>query len=199
MTDFLEVRLHPRILAWVLMLIIGGAFRSIAVIGQVNPDSSANTQSTETAKGKGTLPAAAELRLPACPAAGLPTLQPSPQITGHHNVTLRWNASASSVNLESKAVGYCLYRSKKQNAAKQNATCSDCQQINTIAIAGTGCVDDLVEDGATYYYVVTAINAKGRTSSSSNETPAQIVPNKGSVNSVSVGSYPLCRGTAGSK
>jgi len=66
-------------------------------------------------------------------------------------VTLSWNASAPSANSESKAVGYCLYRSKKQNAAKQTPTCRDCEQINSIAIAGTECVDDLVEDGAIYY------------------------------------------------
>jgi hypothetical protein len=103
-------------------------------------------------------PAAAEPRLPLCPAAGLPMLQPSP-LTGHHKVSLSWNASAPSGNSESKAVGCCLYRSQKENLAKQsfkkpNAWCSDCERINSVAIAGTGCVDDLVEDGATYYYIV---------------------------------------------
>ena len=199
MREHLEVSLLPRILIWILVLIILGVFQSITAIGQVSRGSSANLQSAEAPKGNGTLPAAVEPRLPACPAAGLPTLQSSPQLTGHHKVALSWNASAPAVNPESKAVGYCLYRSKKQHTAKQSPTCSDCEQINSIAVAGTSCVDDLVEDGATYYYVVTAINGKGKTSSSSNEIPAQIPHNKESANSVSMSSYPLCRGTTSSK
>lgn len=117
-------------------------------------------------------------------------------MTGHHQVTLRWNASIPSANPDSTAVGYCLYRSKKRKAAKQNPTCSDCEQINSIPIAGTGCVDDLVEDGAAYYYVATAINANERISSSSNETTARIPLNKPASSSGPVGSYPRCRATA---
>jgi hypothetical protein len=202
--DLSELTLHPRILVWVIVLAIGGVFQDIAVIGQVSPGSSANMRSTETAKGKRTHAAAAEPRPPACPAAALPTLLPSPLLTGQHKATLTWNASAPSVNSENNAVGYCLYRSRTQNAAKQYVVkqiskCSDCEQVNSIALAGTGCVDDLVQDGATYYYVVIAVNAKGEPSSPSNETPAQIPPNKQSVSSPSVGSYPFCRATTGSK
>jgi hypothetical protein len=195
----LEIRLYARIPICALVLIIVGVFQMVAAIGQVSHGSSVNTQSTETPKRNGTPPTASEPRLPSCPPAGLRTLQPSPQTTGHHKVTLAWDASAPSGNSDRKAVGYCLYRNKKQNAAKQNATCSDCEQINSIPLADTGCIDDLVEDGATYYYVVTAINAKGKISSSSNETPAQIPPNKESAKSASVGSYPLCWGTTSSK
>jgi hypothetical protein len=86
-----------------------------------------------------------------------------------------------------------LYRSKKKDAAKQNPTCRDCEQINSIAIAGTGCVDDLVEDGAIYYYVVTAITTQGNPSSPSNAILIQIPASKESANPVSVGSDPLCR------
>ena len=189
-----EVRLYTRILICALVLIILSVFQSIAAIGQVSRSSTANTQSAGTPKN-GSPSTAAESRLPACPPAAVPTLQLSPQTTGHHKVTLSWNASAPSGNSDSKAVGYCLYRSKKQNAAKQNATCSDCEQINSVALADTGCIDDLVEDGSTYYYVVTAINAKGKISSSSNEMLAQVPPNKKSGNSVSPGSYPFCRTT----
>jgi hypothetical protein len=122
-------------------------------------------------------------------------LQPS-SLTGHHKVTLTWNASIPSSNVESQAVGYCLYRSKTPNAAKQNPRCGNCEQINSIPIAGTGCVDDLVEDGAAYYYVVTAINANRKISSSSNETPAQIPLSKQASTSGLAGSYPRCRATA---
>ena len=80
---------------------------------------------------------------------------------------------------------------------KQNSTCSDCEQINAQAIADTRCVDNLVEDGTTYYYVVTAINAKGKISSSSNEIPAQVPLNTDPLKSDSPGSYRLCRTAKG--
>jgi hypothetical protein len=113
--------------------------------------------------------------------------------TDHHKVTLSWNASVPSAAFESKAVGYCLYRSKTAKAAKQNPICGSCERINSNPIIGTGCVDDLVEDGAEYYYVVTAINASGKISASSNETPARIPRNKEALKSVAAGSYPSCR------
>ena len=180
----------------VLILIVGYGFRLIATVGRVSP--STNLMSRETPKADAILLAAPEPKLPPCPQAGVPILQPSTQ-TGHHKVTLSWNASSPSSDPEKKAVGYCLYRSDKQNAAKQNSTCSDCEQINSIPIAGTGCVDDLVKDGATYYYVVTAINARGRTSPSSNEILVQIPPAKEATASVTVPSYPLCRASNGAQ
>jgi len=143
-------------------------------------------------------PASVEPSLPACPPAGLSALQPSPK-TGHHKVTLSWHASAPAANSGSAAVGYCLYRSKKPNAAKHNPRCGDCEQINSIPIVGTGCVDDLVEDAAAYNYVVTAINARGEISSSSNETPAHVPANKRAGSSIPVGTYPLCRATTDSQ
>ena len=182
-----------------LVLIVVSIFQTIAAQGQVSHGSSTNQQSAETSKKNGTLPTTADRRLPVCPPAGLPTLQSSPQKTGHHKVTLSWQGSAPSGNSDSRAVGYCLYRSKEQNVAKQNATCNHCEQINSIPLADIACVDDLVEDGATYYYVVTAINTKGRISSSSNEILAQVPSSKESANSISAESHPLCRGTKGLK
>jgi hypothetical protein len=126
-------------------------------------------------------------------------LQPGAPLTGHHRVILTWNASAPSVHPEDNTIGYCLYRSKNEDVSKKTPTCSDCEQINPVPVAGTGCVDDLVQDGVLYYYVVTAINAKGKSSSSSNETPAPIPANKPSVASGAAGSYPLCRGAASAK
>jgi len=131
---------------------------------------------------------------PVCPAGGLAPLQPLPSRTGHHKVTLTWNASSPSHNPDSTVVGYCLYRSKKKNMAKKSTTCVDCERVNTAPIIGTGCVDDLVEDGATYYYVATAIARGGQLSSPSNEIIVAIPPSKQSSGSMATGSYPLCRG-----
>ena len=191
------IRLHSRVVFGVLVLIGATLFvTTIAILRDHHPASDRVSLSV--------IPAINEKRvvsgdpgLPPCPPAGLPVLQPSPT-TGHHKVTLTWHASAPAAN-GSAAVGYCLYRSKTQNAAKLNPRCSSCEPINSTPIVGTGCVDDLVEDAAAYYYVVTAINAKGEISSSSNETPAQVPPDKGKANSVAAGSYPLCRATTASQ
>jgi len=130
--------------------------------------------------------------IPHCPPAGAPILQPSP-LTGHHRVILSWNASSPSSRPENNAVGYCLYRSVTRNTAKTNPVCSVCEQINSVPVTGTGCVDDLVKDEATYYYVVTAISAKGMLSSSSNELPVPIPSSNQKGSSRPVGNYPSCR------
>jgi hypothetical protein len=125
-------------------------------------------------------------------------LQPSAAATGHHRVVLTWNASASSARPEDNAAGYCLYRSKKKDEARKNPTCSDCEQINPIPVAGTGCVDDLVQDHALYYYVATAISGQGKSSVSSNEIQVSI-PDSQHSTVFPASPYPLCRGTLGSK
>lgn len=134
--------------------------------------------------------------LPECPAAGIPMLKPSSH-TGHHTVTLSWKPSLTSNYPGGAAVGYCLYRGTKENVAKNsfakpNAQCKECEQINATAVPSTACLDNLVEDGATYYYVVTAINAEGNTSSSSDEARAHIPDNQPAATS-SQNSYASCR------
>jgi len=114
-------------------------------------------------------------------------------------VILTWNASVPAPGPDGKAVGYCLDRSQTPNAAKLNPLFSVCEQINPNPVVGTACVDDLVLDNATYYYVVTAINASKRISSSSNETPAPIPPGNQPAKPGSATSYPFCRGSASSK
>jgi hypothetical protein len=132
-----------------------------------------------------------------CPPAGAVLLRPSPS-TGHHRVVLTWKASAPSARAENNAAGYCLYRSQQKGAARNNATCSNCEQINSVPVAGTGCVDDLVQDNILYYYVATALTADGRRSSSSNEIPVPIPARSQTAKSKSTLPYPLCRGTPGS-
>lgn len=64
--------------------------------------------------------------------------------------------------------------------------------MNPVPVAGTGCVDDSVQDGVTYYYVVTAANDSSRISEASNEAPAEI-PLTETAKPSSVSTYPLCR------
>jgi hypothetical protein len=192
----LHTKLRSRIALAASILIVATLFVTEFAIRRRRPDLIVTLQVDRAADSNRTRLAAGASNFPACPPAGLPPLQSSLQKTGHHKVTLSWNASAPSGAFESKTVGYCLYRSKTPKAAKQNPTCGSCERINAKPIAGTGCVDDLVEDGADYYYVVTAINASGKISSSSNETPARIPPGEKPASSVPPASYPVCRGLA---
>jgi hypothetical protein len=142
---------------------------------------SANPAMTAIGAVKASAPSKPSLPPPLCPPAGLLPLQSS-SATGHHKVTLTWSASLPSSTQDGDAVGYCLYRSKKQHAAKKNPTCASCERVNSVPVSNLNCIDDLVQDGATYYYVVTAINPASRISSSSNEITASI-PGPGPLNS----------------
>jgi hypothetical protein len=199
----LGVTLYSRIVLVVLGLIVLGFIAAIVVVPTIavrHAGSAAGATSQTPTLSSSNVPVpflAPSLKLPPCPPGGIQTLQPSQQ-TGHHKVTLTWNANAPALDPAREAAGYCLYRSQKQQAAKHNPRCGACEQINRTPIVGVGCVDDLVVDNATYYYVVTAINANGEISSSSNETPARIPPNKRPAGPAPKGSYPLCRATVAS-
>jgi hypothetical protein len=127
------------------------------------------------------------------------TVLPAPSPTGHHKVFLTWNASIFFTDSKRHAVGYCLYRSGTQNVAASDPKCDKCEQVNQKPIPGTACVDDLVQDGARYYYVARAVNEDGDPSPLSNETFAPIPPDP-KVTSLAVkGSYPRCRAENGSR
>ncbi len=124
-----------------------------------------------------------------CPVPGSTAPQ---QPAGHHTVTLTWKANAPSTNRATNAVGYCLYRRKKASIPKKIADCKDCELVSPLPIVGTGCVDNSVQDGVTYYYVVTAANQFSRISDASNEAPAK-VPLTETPMPGATPLYPLCR------
>lgn len=194
----MKVRWHSRVAFGALIMIVGTLFVAMIAIRFLLPTSGAALPAAAILNSDGSSPATSGLSLPACPPAGVQPLQRSAQ-TGHHKVVLSWNANAFSRDPELQTVGYCLYRSSKRHAAKNNPTCHDCEQINPVPIVGTGCVDDLVLDSATYYYAVTAINAKGKISAAVSEALAPIPPGKQSAKSVPATSYPFCRGRGSSK
>ena len=130
------------------------------------------------------------LATPMCPPAGIKPLEPSAPGTGHHKVFLHWNAGKPP-----QGVGYCLYRSTRKKAAEKNPTCQECEQINTYPVDGTACVDDLVQNGAIYHYVTTAITQKRELSKSSNEIRVRIPPFEHPVGHPPRGFYPSCRRT----
>lgn len=149
------------------------------------------------AEASSAAPVSGAPKLPSCPPAGTPMLRANDR-TGHHKILLSWNASAPSTKPENNAVGYCLYRSKKKHAARKNPLCRDCEQVNSVPLSGAGCVDDLVQDDVTYYYVVTAIDQHGSLSSASNEIVASI-PSRNKAGRSFVSSPPRCRVAAASK
>jgi hypothetical protein len=194
-----KVNLQPRHFIFifavsVLVLLVAYALRLLATAGRVSP--SATLASRPASNQEKLRLAAPQPILPLCPNTTTPILRPSSQ-TGHHRVILTWKASPTSPNSNQQAAGYCLYRSTTPNPANEKPSCRDCEWINKRAIAGTACVDDLVQDGALYYYVVEAISLGGTTSSFSNQAPAQIpsTPN----GSVTGNSYHLCRASNGSQ
>jgi len=82
----------------------------------------------------------------------------TPQVT--HTVALSWNASTSTVS------GYNVYRSMVSG--------SSYVKINPVLNAALSFTDATVQNGITYYYVTTAVDAGGNESAFSNEAPAVI-------------------------
>ncbi len=126
-----------------------------------------------------------------CPLLGSALVLPPPPANGGHRVTLSWKASAPADSKHSAAVGYCIYRTAVGDAQSG--------LINKTPFPGTGCTDDLVENGKRYSYVVRAISAKEVPSITSNPAPVEIPAAGASHPPVSGASPPLCRGFATAK
>ncbi|MFZ0771013.1 MAG: hypothetical protein WCA49_03645 [Candidatus Sulfotelmatobacter sp.] len=99
---------------------------------------------------------------------------------------LSWRASAAADSKHSAAIGYCIYRSTPRKDSPPVL-------LNSVPFPGTGCADDLVENGKKYYYVVRAISAKNAISTTSNIAPASIPTWTRTDPHVSRASVPLCR------
>jgi hypothetical protein len=78
-----------------------------------------------------------------------------------HSVALSWNASPSTVS------GYNVYRSTVSG--------SQYAKLNAILVSGLNYSDSTVQNGTTYYYVTTAVDASSKESTFSSQASA-IVP-----------------------
>lgn len=190
---------HPALFLSVLAVV--GAFRTDRPAYAARPGS-IERQSADAPKQRATPLAKVLPPLPLCPPGPMAAHHSQPK-PGHHRVILAWNASVASPTRGSKAVGYCVYRRKRKKKVKDAATlnppCSKCEEVNSVPVVGTSCVDDVVEDGATYDYAVTAINANGILSIPSNAATA-VIP-EGQVSSVPGISPqpPSCRAASNAK
>jgi hypothetical protein len=77
-----------------------------------------------------------------------------------HSVDLSWNASTSQV------VGYNIYRGSQSGGPYA--------MINPVLQASTTYVDNSVQGGQTYYYVVTSVDSGSHESTFSNEAQAAV-------------------------
>jgi len=173
----------PRIAFIVVSLALFPAGRAAAQT-TLKLDANLSTEGASNSRGKKQVAAgqplaakAQALAPPACPTFKLtaPTIPATSK--GHHSVTLSWKASPTNVDQAKNAVGYCVFRRETANIQKKIFQCLNCQLVTEVAIAGTGCVDDRVEDNKTYYYVVTYYvkpqgASNGAISDVSNEAPA---------------------------
>jgi hypothetical protein len=117
---------------------------------------------------------------------------------GHHKIFLKWNPSSSASQFGPNGLAYCLYRTQAAGTAKNCPTkYAKCEQVNVEPVRGTRCVDDLVKDTTTYYYVALAITSANGKSTTSEEAIAQ-VPAAGKDNPapVDADSYAACRTAA---
>ena len=132
--------------------------------------------------------------LPHCPEAPYPMLQAKDSATGHHRVFLKWYANTSPRGSGPEELGYCLYRTQKPGRAKDcPKKYPKCEQVNVVPIRGTRCVDELVKDNNTYYYVAIAITSTD-TSTTSEEAVAEVpVGEKRNPPPPDAVSYPRCR------
>jgi hypothetical protein len=125
----------------------------------------------------------------ACPTFGS-TAPSNPSATGEHRVVLSWKASTPADSKHADAVGYCIYRGLE---GKKDPPVL----LNPHPYPDTTCIDDMVQNGTKYYYVVRAISAKGVPSDRSQRTRADI-PKKNPA-SLPQNPPPLCRAPASSK
>jgi hypothetical protein len=153
-------------------------------------------QSTKNVEAQGT---GEILPILNCPETPFPMLQSSNPKTGNHSVFLSWKASPASNDPDKNPAGYCIYRSRRKDMLQRDPTCGECELVNLKPVRSTDCIDDLVQDGVTYYYVVTAISRYKNLSSPSNQIQAAIPEGDKPVSPKDWGVHTPCRTPIGPK
>lgn len=147
-----------------VLLVLGLASVSSGVsqVGQANLTSASLTKPVGSKLSR---KARTQLHSPSCSSAGFLPIQASLPVTAQHKVTLSWKASSPSAD---PVFGYCLYKSQAKIDTNLGLACPQCEPLNSVPVKGTSCVDDIVTNGVTYYYIVRAVDARGNPSLWSN-------------------------------
>ena len=188
------IRPGPAILAVLVAVALIGALQTGCTGCRVGQTQTPNQRLEEALKRAETLKKTEALRNASADRdPGCPLLDSAPAPTtslpnGGHRVTLSWKASAPADAKHAAATGYCIYR-KAVGEAQPVLISSD-------PFPGTRCVDDSVQNGKRYSYLVRAVSATGAFSTVSNPAPVTIPSKPGKA---SPPSTPLCRGPASAK
>lgn len=119
-------------------------------------------------------------------------LVPASRSRRGHRVTLKWKASLHTDPKQPDAVGYCIYRGPQPNVPPT-------ELVNHLPFPETQCVDDSVQNGKQYYYVVRAISAQGMMSEISEPPAPAKIPTTPPSSFRTGTSIPLCRESPGIK
>jgi hypothetical protein len=187
------VRVRTRVFAFAFVFILAGALliSCTSCRGAQSPASSGPV-STASKQPPAPLSPSSSSSL-VCPTRGS-TLAAEPRSANlGHRVILSWKASAPPNAKHGAAVGYCIYRGEGRRDPLPKL-------VNSIPFAGTRCMDDWVENGGKYTYVIRAISVRRVESGPSNLISVVIPSSKPGNSSASAISPPLCRlPTAASK
>jgi len=149
-------------------------------------------RAVEASRQAGVAPSNAPVARLLCPTFNSSAVPTKLQSKGGHRVILSWRASTRADSKHADAIGYCIYRGTRTKDPRPVL-------INAAPFSGTSCMDDLVESGKKYYYVVRAISEKGVTSIISNAAPAPIPTRERTEAELPGKTAPLCREPATGK
>ena len=189
-----RVRAKPslRFFLVVAALAIFGILPIACTRGSAPAGSESSPQKVEAPRQAGMASSNAPVARLLCPTFNSSPVPTKLQSKGGHRVILSWRASAPADSKHADAVGYCIYRGNQRKDPRPVL-------INAAPFSGTSCMDDVVESGKKYYYVVRAISAKGVTSIISNAAPAPIPTRERTEAELPGKSAPLCREPATGK
>jgi hypothetical protein len=119
-----------------------------------------------------------------CPTYGTFPEPSASQVKGEHKVILFWDASTPGDAKHGAAVGYCIYRAAQRDD-------KSLIRLNSLSFPGTGCTDDMVETGKTYFYKVRALSANEKPSDATDFASAAVLDRAPIIHVASP--PPLCR------
>jgi len=183
---------HPPLLALFVVVSILTSLLTACTSCRVAGNPASASQSPEKPRQSVISPGPSSDARLVCPSRAPAMVQPALQANAGHRVILSWKASAPRNSKHEAAIGYCIYRSKKDRDSSP-------ELLNSIPFSGTSCADDWVEIDSRYTYEVRAISARGIASDPSNLVHVAIPHSPPRNPTASISSVLLCREPAPAK